>query len=281
MHAGKPLDPVLITGCSSGLGQASARAFLAAGFRTIATARRMADLAELRALGCDTLELDVANEESRLAAAAAVTERYGALGVLVNNAGYGQYGPLEEIPLPAVRRAFETNVFGLLRMTQLVLPGMRAAGRGRIINVSSLAGRVAVQGGGVYHMTKHAVEALADALRPEVKPFGIHVINVLPGPFVSKYRDKVIASIPDTGPESPYAAFKRNLGRYMEAFLAPGRFGVMSCETVARVVLAAATVSRPRPRYHVGFYAKLGPLGRALTPDRLVDWYMSREIGHR
>lgn len=269
---------VLVTGCSSGLGHACARAFLAAGFDVAATARNEGDIVDLRALGAQTHALDVTDENSRAAAVAAVEARFGAVGVLVNNAGFGQYGPLEEIPLDAIRACFETNVFGLVRMTQLVLPGMRAARRGRIINVSSLAGRVSVQGGGVYHMTKHAVEAIADALRPEVAPFGIDVVHVLPGPFVSRYRDKVMASIPDTGPDSPYAVYKRKLGRWMLDFLRPGRWGVMSAEQVARAVVAAATVDRPRPRYNVGWHASLGPLGRALTPARLVDAFMRRQF---
>ena len=273
--------PVLITGCSSGLGHATARAFRAAGFRTVATARDETRLEDLRALGYETLQLDVTNDASRRAAVEAVERRFGAVGVLVNNAGYGQYGPIEEIPLEAMRRAFETNLFGLIGMTQLVLPGMRRAGRGRIINVSSLAGRVTSQGGGVYHMTKYAVEALADALRPEVKPFGIDVVNILPGPFASNYRDKVIATIPDTGPDSPYATYKRNLGNWMHAFLEPGAFGVMSCEHVASVILKAATAARPRTRYNVGFWAKFGPIGRALAPDRMVDAYTSREMPNR
>jgi NAD(P)-dependent dehydrogenase (short-subunit alcohol dehydrogenase family) len=272
---------VLITGCSSGLGHATARAFHAAGFSTIATARNETQLDDLRALGCETLTLEVTDESSRRAAVETAEQRHGAIGVLVNNAGYGQYGPIEEIPLDAVRRAFETNVFAYVRMAQLVLPSMRRAGRGRIINVSSLAGRVTAQGGGVYHMTKYALEALADALRPEVKPFGIDVVSILPGPFVSNYRDKIIGSIPDTGAGSPYATYKRNLGKWMHEFLTPGRFGVMTSEQVAKIILKAGTAERPRTRYNVGFWAHFGPIGRALTPDRVVDAYTSREMHHR
>ena len=270
--------PVLITGCSSGLGHASARLLRAAGFVTVATSRCAEDLADLRTIGCDTLQLDVADEASRCAAVETVLKRYGAVGVLVNNAGRGQYGPIEEVPLDHVRRCFETNVFGLIRMAQLVLPAMRGAGRGRIVNVSSIAGRVGSPGGGIYHMSKFAVEALADALRPEVKPFGIDVVNVLPGPFVSNYRDKVAETIPDTGPDSPYTAYKRNLGRWMDELLEPGRFGTMSCETVARAIVKAVTVTHPKTRYNVGFMAKFGPIGRALTPDRVVDAHMARQI---
>lgn len=281
MPAPADSGPVLITGCSSGLGRASAILFRSAGYATVATARNVATLEPLAALGCITLPLDVTVEEQRSAAVDEVERRYGAVGILVNNAGYGQYGPLEEISRPALQRVFDTNVFGLLRMAQLVLPAMRRAGRGRIVNISSVAGRVTAQGGGAYHMTKFAVEALADALRPEVKPFGVDVVNVLPGPFISAYRDKVIASIPDTGPDSPYAVYKRSIGRYMLDFLRPDRFGVMTSEHAARTVFRAATAARPRTRYNVGFWAHFGPIGRALTPDRLVDAVTSRDIPHR
>ena len=241
----------------------------------------MGDIAGLAARGCETLPLDVTDEASRQAAVTETERRFGPIGILVNNAGAPQYGPLEEISPELLRRCFETNVFGHLRMAQLALPGMRRAGRGRIVNVSSAAGRVAVQGGGVYHMTKYALEALADALRPEVRPFGVDVVNVLPGPFGSAFRDKVVASVPDTGPASPYATYKRSIGRYMIRFLKPGVFGVMTSEQVARTVFRAATAAHPRTRYNVGFYVHFGPIGRRLMPDRLVDAYMSRRIPHR
>jgi NAD(P)-dependent dehydrogenase (short-subunit alcohol dehydrogenase family) len=273
-------SPVLITGCSSGLGHASAVLFRQAGYTTVATARDPSQLASLAAMGCETLQLDVTDEASRNAAVAAIERRHGPIGVLVNNAGYGQYGPLEEISPDALQRAFDTNVFGLLRMSQLVMPGMRSAGRGRIVNISSLAGRVTAQGGGVYHMTKYAVEAIADAMRPEVRPFGVDLVSVLPGPFVSLYRDKVLASIPDSGPNSPYHLYRRNIGAYMLHFLDPRTFGTMPVEKVARVVFKAATTVRPRTRYNVGFWAHFGPVGRFLAGDRVVDWWMSREIPH-
>lgn len=251
-----------------------------AGFLTVATARDPSSLESLAAMGCETLQLDVADEASRTAAVAEIERRHGPVGVLINNAAYGQYGPLEEISQDDLRRSFETNVFGLLHMSQLVMPGMRKAGRGRIVNISSLAGRVTAQGGGVYHMTKYAVEALADAMRAEVKPFGVDLVSVLPGPFASPYRDKVVAKIPDTGPDSPYHLYKNNVGAYMMHFLDPNTFGTMPLEKVAGVVFKAATVPRPRTRYNVGFWANFGPVGRYLAGDRLVDWWMSREIPH-
>ncbi len=280
MPAPDRTSPILITGCSSGLGQASAMLLREAGYLTVATARDPSTLEPLAAIGCETLQLDVTDEASRIAVIADIERRHGPVGVLINNAGYGQYGPLEEISPEDVRRSFETNVFGLLRMSQLVMPGMRNAGRGRIVNISSLAGRVTAQGGGVYHMTKYAVEALADAMRAEVKPFGVDLVSVLPGPFASPYRDKVIAKIPETGETSPYDLYKRNVGAYMLDFLDPNTFGTMPLEKVARVVFKAATVARPRTRYNVGFWANFGPVGRYLAGDRVVDWWMSREIPH-
>ncbi len=275
-----PLDigPVLITGCSSGVGRATALAFRAAGFETYATARNPAQLDDLRAAGCRILPLDVTDEAARRAAIEAVEQQFGAVGILINNAGYGQYGPLEEISLDDMRRQFETNVLGGLRLSQLALPAMRRIGRGRIINVSSVAGRVSALGGGAYHASKFAVEALADALRPEVEPFGIDVVNVLPGPISTRFEETLLKSIPDMGAQSPYFLFKKRLAQRMREFLKPGAFGVMTAEVVAKIILKAATAWRPRPRYSVGFIARFGPLGRALAPDRVVDFATRRNI---
>ncbi len=276
----KPSDfgPVLITGCSSGVGRAAALALRAKGFITFATARDPAKLDVLREAGCRVLALDVTDEALRVAAVKAIEDEFDSVGIFVNNAGYGQYGPLEEIPLDAIRRQFETNVFGGLRLTQLVLPAMRRMGRGRIITVSSVAGRVSIPGGGAYHATKFALEALADALRPEVEPFGIDVVNILPGPIATHFEATLLKFIPDTGAQSPYRDFKTDLMRKMREFLRPGRFGVMTPEHIAQIVLKAATAKHPHSRYSVGLYAQLGPLGRAITPDWLVDLVLRADM---
>jgi NAD(P)-dependent dehydrogenase (short-subunit alcohol dehydrogenase family) len=272
--------PVLITGCSTGVGHAAALAFRAAGFETFATARDPAPLEDLRRAGCHTLPLDVTDEDARQAVVGTIQAQFGAVGVLVNNAGYGQYGPIEEVTLERMRLQFETNVFGGLRLTQLVLPAMRHRRRGRIITVSSVAGRTSILGGGAYHASKFALEALADSLRPEVEGFGIDVINVLPGPIATQFEQTLLNSIPDTGPDSPYFYFKQHLARRMRAFLKPGGLGVMTAEKVASVIVKAASVKRPRSRYRVGIIANLGPIGRALTADRLVDFITMQEISN-
>ena len=261
----------LITGASSGIGKAAAKAFTEAGFQTFATAPNVADIADLEAHGCAVLPLDVTNETQAREAVRTAESVNGAIQVLVNDAGYGQYGPLEEIPIDAVRRNFETNVFGLLRMCQLVLPAMRNAGGGRIINVSSVAGEMSQPGAGIYHATKHAVEAIDEALRIEVGSFNIQVVGILPGPVNTNFDEVAIAQIPDTGTDSPYYIFKQNLAKMTREMLKPGGTLVLEPEEVAAKILEAATAGSPSARYHVGAMSNV--MGRAhdLLPDAVWD----------
>ena len=173
--------PVLITGCSSGVGRASARRFLHAGHPVYATARSPETLAELVEEGAVGLRLDVTDEESMAAAVKRVEADHGAVGILVNNAAYGLQGAVEAVLLDDLRAQFETNVFGMVRMTQLVLPGMRAQRRGRIINLSSMGGHFTLPGSIGLHASKHAVEAISDGLRMELRPFGIQVVVIEAG----------------------------------------------------------------------------------------------------
>ena len=182
---------VLITGCSSGIGQAAALALHEAGRTVVATARNPDTLSGLAGRGLRTLALDVTDESSMRAAVDAA----GPIDVLVNNAGYGLYGTVEQLPMAEIRRQFETNFFGLVRLTQLVLPGMRAAGGGRILNVSSMGGRATLPGGAFYHASKYAVEALSDALRMEVAQFGIDVVLIEPGPVRTPWNDVAAGSV--------------------------------------------------------------------------------------
>jgi NAD(P)-dependent dehydrogenase (short-subunit alcohol dehydrogenase family) len=172
---------VLVTGASSGIGKATAHLFAEHGHITYPTARRREAFPELQALACHPLFVDLTDEVSMLTAIQEIEAKHGAIDVLVNNAGYSQAGPLEELPLSALRQQFETNVFGPLRLAQLVLPGMRNQGGGRIMTVSSLAGVVTMMRTGAYTMSKHAVECFSDVLRYEVKPFGVKVITIQPG----------------------------------------------------------------------------------------------------
>ncbi|MDQ3361641.1 MAG: SDR family NAD(P)-dependent oxidoreductase, partial [Actinomycetota bacterium] len=172
---------VLITGCSTGIGRATAERLASSGWKVYATARDVEKIGPLADRGCELLPLDVTDEASMRAAVEEVERREGSVGVLVNNAGYSQSGAVEEVSMEKVRRQFETNVFGLVRMCQLALPGMRRQGYGRIVNISSMGGRLTFPGGGYYHATKYAVEAISDALRFEVAGFGVEVAVIEPG----------------------------------------------------------------------------------------------------
>lgn len=261
----------LVTGTSSGIGNAIAKALKAEGFLTYATARDVNDLGDLKSIGCETLALDVTDAEQAREAIRTAEQHNGAVQVLVNNAGYGQYGPIEEIPIDAVKEDFEVNVFGLLRLCQLVLPGMRNYGAGRIINISSVAGEMSQPGSGIYHATKHAVEAINEAMRMEVASFNIQVIGVLPGPVNTNFDEVAVAAIPDTGEDSPYYLFKQNLAKSTREMLKPGGTGVLEPEDVAAKVIEAATEENPSARYHVG--AMANTLGRIhdFVPDAVWD----------
>jgi NAD(P)-dependent dehydrogenase (short-subunit alcohol dehydrogenase family) len=262
--------PVLITGCSTGIGRAAAERLVRAGMTVYATARRLESIEDLKAAGCRTLALDVTDEDSMRAAVEEVERAEGAVGALVNNAGYSQSGAVETVPLDDVRRQFDTNVFGLLRMSQLVLPGMRREGRGRIVNVSSMGGKLTFPGGGIYHATKHAVEALSDALRFEVRGFGVDVVVIEPGLIRTKFGEAAVASVPSE--DGPYAEFNQAVVAAMErVYDGPlGRLGA-GPDAVAKVIERALTAGRPRPRYKVTASARVLMGQRALLPDRAWD----------
>jgi NAD(P)-dependent dehydrogenase (short-subunit alcohol dehydrogenase family) len=262
---------VLVTGCSSGIGEATAHRLLRSGHTVYATARRPETLEALAAAGARVLPLDVTDDASMVAAVKAIEGEHGAVGALVNNAGYGLQGPIEETSMEEVRRQFETNVFGLVRLTQLVLPGMRAAGGGRIVNISSMGGRLSLPGGGFYHASKWAVEAYSDALRVEVAPFGIRVSVIEPGPVLTPWSEVAVDTIDDV-PDGPYAQFRRDLGKGLEGYYSgPKAKLASSADDVARKIERAITRGRPRSRYIVGPVARAMITTRRLLPDRLWD----------
>jgi NAD(P)-dependent dehydrogenase (short-subunit alcohol dehydrogenase family) len=242
-----------------------------------ATARRLESIADLEGAGCRLLALDVTDEESMRAAVAAVEEAEGAVGALVNNAGYSQSGAVESVPIEDVRRQFETNVFGLVRMCQLVLPGMRDARRGRIVNISSMGGRLVFPGGGFYHATKYAVEAISDALRFEVRGFGIEVVIVEPGLITTNFGSAAAEAVTDAVQlDGPYAHFNALVAKTTKEVYEKGplrKFGG-DADSVAKVIEKALAARNPRPRYPVTASARIMLTQRALTPDRVWDAMM-------
>jgi len=271
---------VLITGCSSGIGRATAERLARSGWTVYATARSTDSIADLGRAGCRVLELDVTDEESMRAAVASVEHAEGAVGVLVNNAGYSLSGAIESVPLDEVRRQFETNVFGLVRLSQLVLPAMRRQGFGRIVNLSSMGGRLTLPGGGFYHASKHAVEALSDALRFEVQGFGVDVVVIEPGLIRTGFADAAVGTIADRSEDSagPYDGFNQAVaaataGAYQNGI---GRTLGGGPETVARAIEKAISAGRPHTRYRVTGSARLFLTLRRLLPDRLWDALVAR-----
>jgi NADP-dependent 3-hydroxy acid dehydrogenase YdfG len=271
---------VLISGCSTGIGRAVALRLRRAGFPVYATARRPETLSGLEAEGICALPLDVTDEESMVNAVKRVVEDHGAVGVLVNNAGSGVYGSVEDVPLDRARLSFETNVLGMIRLVQLVLPGMRDQGAGRIIDVSSILGRFSPPGGGLYHATKHAVEAYSDALRLEVSQFGVRVCLIEPAVVQTEFFSTSVNQFADP-PGTPYADFYNDLaGWAMDVATGrrvAGRFSV-SAEKVAVVIERAVTARSPRARYQVGPLATATVLMRRLLPDTLFDRFVRSQF---
>ena len=273
---------VLITGCSSGIGHATAERLADNGWTVYATARNADKLTELAEKGCKTLSLDVEDEDSMKAAVAEVEQAEGAVGVLINNAGYSQSGAVESVPMDKVRKQFDTNVFGLVRMTQLVLPGMRKQGWGRIVNISSMGGKLVFPGGGFYHATKYAVEAISDALRYEVKGFGVDVVLIEPGLIVTNFGGTAAGSIGNgsegDGPDA-YEKFNKAVGDATAGiYEGPAAKLGGPPEAVAKVIDKAISSKRPRPRYTVTPSAKLLMTQRRLMSDRMWDRMMRTQF---
>jgi NAD(P)-dependent dehydrogenase (short-subunit alcohol dehydrogenase family) len=271
---------VLITGCSSGIGHETARHLVANGWTVYATARRPETLSDLADAGCKTLACDVTDEASMRACVDAVVEAAGAVGVLVNNAGYSQSGAVESVELDSIRRQFETNVFGLIRMSQLALPGMREQGWGRIVNISSMGGRLTFPGGGIYHATKYAVEAICDAMRFEVKGFGVDVVCVEPGLIVTNFGETAAGSLDEgAADDGPYGEFNAKVGAATEGvYKGPMRRLGGGPDAVARTIEKAISARRPRTRYRVTPSAKLAIAQRRLVSDRMWDRAMRAQF---
>jgi NAD(P)-dependent dehydrogenase (short-subunit alcohol dehydrogenase family) len=277
-RSGQPSDAVLITGCSSGIGRAAAlRLAASARWRVYATARRVEDLRELERAGCRVLPLDVTDEASMASAVARIESAHGRVGALVNNAGYSQSGAVEAVPVARVRAQFETNLFGPLRLIQIVLPAMRRARRGRIVNVSSMGGRLVFPGGGIYHATKYALEAVSDALRFEVRGFGIQVVVIEPGLIRSRFGEAAVGALADA-PGDAYERFHAAVRRATSEAAVKGASARLAgtAEDVARAIERALTASRPRTRYTVAPSAKLFIAQRRLLGDRAWDRFLRR-----
>jgi NAD(P)-dependent dehydrogenase (short-subunit alcohol dehydrogenase family) len=269
-----------VTGASAGIGEATARALLAAGYRVFAGARRVDRMAGLAAAGATLLKLDVTDDASIVAAVETIKKEAGRIDVLVNNAGYGSYGALEDVPLGEARRQFEVNVFGLARLCQLVLPTLRAQKSGKIVNVTSIGGKIREPLGSWYHATKFAVEGLSDCLRVETARFGIDVIIVEPGAIRTEWAGIAREGLLQMSGGTAYGELAKRHARLL-ATAETSRLASPP-DVVARTIVRAVTAQRPKTRYATGGGAHTILFLKTILPDRMFDrliWRFTQGAG--
>ena len=263
---------VLITGASSGIGEETAKSLLAAGYIVYAGARRVDRMQPLVDAGARLLALDVTDDTSMTTAVETIVRETGRIDVLINNAGYGSYGALEDVPLEEARRQFDVNIFGLARLTQLVLPTMRAQRSGRIVNISSIGGKIGEPFGSWYHATKFAVEGLSDSLRMELRQFDIDVVVIQPGAIISEWNGIARDGLIKYSGNGPYRDSARAYVKFMET-ADSGRLPSPP-SVVAKTIVKAVQARRPKTRYVTGGGAKPVLFLRRVLSDRAFDAMM-------
>src|SRR6476660_3353794 len=264
----------LVTGASSGIGASTARRLHALGYRVYAAARRMDRMADLADLGVTAVSTDLTHDADMVALVDRIVDESGRIDVLVNNAGYGSYGSLEDVPMDEARRQVEINLFALARLTQLALPHMRAQHSGYIVNISSMGGKFGEPLGSWYHATKYAVEGLSDSIRPELAPFGIHVVIIEPGAIATEWGQIAADNLLATSGSGAYAEQAAAVARVLGSSSDSPSMG-SSPEVVADAIAKAVTARRPRTRYAIGTGAKPIVIASRFLPDRAMDRMMA------
>lgn len=258
---------VLITGASSGMGKSTANILHAQGYKVYGAARRTDRMQDLADKGMGVVSLDLTKDESIVAAVNEVLEKEGRIDVLINNAGYGSYGSVEEVSIEEAKRQFEVNIFGLARITQLVLPGMREQKSGRIINISSMGGKIYTPMGAWYHATKFALEGWSDCLRLEVQQFGIDVVVVEPGGIQTEWGNIAMENLEKVSGNGPYA----DMVKQVVSALSEGGDKLSPVDLLGKEIAKAATVNKPKTRYLKGYMAKPLVTLRRWVSDRTFD----------
>ena len=265
---------VLVTGASAGIGKAIAKQLLKDGLVVYVAARRLEKMHDLEKLGAIALKMDVTSEEEMGRAINRITTAHDGVDVLVNNAGYASYGSVEETTVEDARRQFEVNLFGLARLTQLVIPAMRHKGAGTIINMSSMGGKIYTPLGAWYHATKHALEGWSDCLRLELAQFGIEVVIIEPGGIESEFSEVMMSPMLERSGDGPYAAWAKSLQKASMDMNEHGRVSPPS--VIADLVSEAVKANKPKTRYVAGYMAKPALFLRWLLPDRWFDSIIRR-----
>lgn len=267
---------ILITGASSGIGKATALHLLTKGYCVYGAARSIEKMADIEEAGGHILLLDILREDSIQNAVNLILTKEGRIDVLINNAGYGSYGALEDVPLEEARRQFEVNVFGLMRLSQMILPVMRNQKSGRIINIASVAGKIYMPIGGWYHATKHALEVLSDVLRMEVKEFGIDVVIIQPGAIHSEWPNIAVENALKYSGNTVYSGLARIIGQGI-ANSYKGTFA-LPAHSIAEVIEKAIVAKKPKTRYAKGKLVGLMLFAKRFLPDRCFDAIILSQI---
>ena len=267
----------LVTGGSSGIGEATALKLQELGYTTYAAARRVERMEHLSATGIRPLAMDVTDEESMQSGIEQILAEEGRIDVLVNAAGYGSYGALEDVPLSEARNQFEVNLFGAARLTQLVLPRMREQRSGTVVNITSMGGKIYTPLGAWYHATKHALEAISDCLRMELKPFGIDVVVIEPGGIRTEWPGIAAQKVRAVSGTGPYAPQGNAVADSLSSESTQRRSSPP--ELIANTIGKAVTARRPKARYAVGYGAKPMIFLHDVLPERAFDAFIRRAVG--
>lgn len=271
----KPI--ALVTGATSGIGEATAYRLQARNYEVFAAGRNPAALESLQSRGLQARALDVTDEAAVAELMAEIQTGYGGVDVLVNSAGFPLPRPLEQVALSELRNLLETNVIATLNLSQAVLPAMRARGAGTIVTIGSTGGRFTSPGAGAYHIAKYGVEALSLALRAEVAQFGVRVVLIDPTGVRTRFVESQLEATHSYSADDPYGEFKRRYADTTRALTkTPGM--MVSADTVARAVVRAVEARNPKPRYIVGASGKASVLARSLLTDRMWDRIMMQGL---
>ena len=261
---------VLITGASSGIGKETAKQLVEGGYTVYTAARRVEKMEDLKELGCVPLKMDITSDEDVTAVVDRIREERGGVDILINNAGFGTQGSIEETSLKDARYQFDVNLFGLARLTQLILPYMRENRFGKIINISSVGGKIYAPLGGWYHATKHALEGWSDCLRTEVAQFGIDVVIVEPGAIGTEFNDVLVGPMLERSGEGPYRELAHGFANYLREMESRPN-GSSPPSVIADTIVKALNARRPKTRYAAGKLAKPILFARRWTSDRTFD----------